>query len=106
MLASLLVFGACSLGDLFRAFLRHGGGGSHGRHFIKNVSDKVTEDPSALFLMTSNAVLDKVTDAVKEKGCKFELMSSNLTKDQEQQGAKILARSKLQPVSAGVFVCA
>jgi len=53
--------------------------------FIKSVSEKVTEGTSALFMMTSQAVLDKVTDAVKEKGWKFELISSNLTKDQEQQ---------------------
>jgi uncharacterized membrane protein len=53
--------------------------------FIKNISEKVTEGTSALFLMTSKVVLDKVTDAVNEKGWKFELISSNLTKDQEQQ---------------------
>lgn len=53
--------------------------------FIKSVSEKVTEGTSALFLMTGKVVLDKVTDAVKEKGWKFELISSNLTKDQEQQ---------------------
>jgi len=52
--------------------------------FIKNVSDEVTEGTSALFLMTSKVVLDKVIDAVKEKGWEFELVSSNLTKDQEQ----------------------
>lgn len=53
--------------------------------FIKSVSEKVTEGTSALFLMTSKVVLDKVTEAVNEKGWKFELISSNLTKDQEQQ---------------------
>jgi len=53
--------------------------------FIKSVGEKVTEGTSALFLMTSDAVLDKVSDAVKGKGWKFELMSSNLTKEQEAQ---------------------
>jgi uncharacterized membrane protein len=53
--------------------------------FIKRVSEKVTDGTSALFLMTSKVVLDKVTDAIKEKGWNFELISSNLTKDQEQQ---------------------
>jgi len=53
--------------------------------FIKKVSEKITEGTSALFLMTSKVVLDKVTDAVKEKGWNFELISSNLTKNQEQQ---------------------
>jgi len=52
---------------------------------IKRVGEKVTEGTSALFLMTSDAVLDKVSDAVKGKGWKFELMSSNLTKEQEAQ---------------------
>jgi uncharacterized membrane protein len=53
--------------------------------FITSVGEKVTEGTSALFLMTSKVVLDKVTDAVKEKGWNFELISSNLTKEQEAQ---------------------
>ena len=53
--------------------------------FIKSVSEKVTEGTSAVFLMTSDAVVDKVSDAVKEKGWNFELISSNLTNEQEQQ---------------------
>ena len=53
--------------------------------FIKSVSEKVTEGTSALFLMTSKVVLDKVTEAVNAKGWQFELISSNLTKEQEQQ---------------------
>lgn len=53
--------------------------------FIKSVSEKVTEGTSALFMMTSKVVLDKVIGAVKEKGWEFELISSNLTKEQEQQ---------------------
>ncbi len=53
--------------------------------FIKSVSEKVTEGTSAVFLMTSKVVLDKVMDAVKEKGWNFELISSNLTKEQEGQ---------------------
>ena len=51
--------------------------------FIKKVQEKVTEGTSALFLMTSNAVLDKVTDAIKEKGLKFELVTSNLSNEEE-----------------------
>jgi len=53
--------------------------------FIKSVADKVTEGTSALFLMTSGAVVDKVSDAVKEKGWKFEILSTNLSKEQEAQ---------------------
>lgn len=53
--------------------------------FIKKVSDKVTEGTSALFLMTSGAVMDKVSEAVKEKGWQFEIIATNLTNAQEQQ---------------------
>ncbi len=51
--------------------------------FIKKVQEKVTEGTSALFLMTSNAVLDKVTEAINEKGLKFELVTSNLSNEAE-----------------------
>jgi uncharacterized membrane protein len=54
-------------------------------NFIKEVGQKVTEGTSALFLMTSGAVMDKVSDAVKEKGLKFEILSTNLSKEQEAQ---------------------
>jgi len=53
--------------------------------FIKSVGKKATEGTSALFLMTSGAVMDKVSDAVKEKGWKFEIISTNLSKEQEAQ---------------------
>jgi uncharacterized membrane protein len=53
--------------------------------FIKSVGAKVTEGTSALFLMTSDAVVDKVSDAVKAKGWKFEILSTNLSKEQEDQ---------------------
>jgi uncharacterized membrane protein len=49
--------------------------------FIEKVRSQVTEGTSALFLLTSDAVMDKVTDALK--GEKFELIASNLTKEQE-----------------------
>lgn len=55
------------------------------KDFINKVSEKVTEGTSALFLMTSDVVLDKVSDAVKDKGWKFEIISTNLTKEQEDQ---------------------
>jgi uncharacterized membrane protein len=49
--------------------------------FIKKTRDQVTEGTSALFLMTSGAVVDKVVAEVK--GEQFELIASNLTKEQE-----------------------
>jgi len=52
-------------------------------NFIKTTREKVTEGTSALFLLTSNAVQDKVIDELK--GYEFELIASNMTKEQEEQ---------------------
>ncbi len=51
--------------------------------FIKSLREKVTEGTSALFLLTSDAVMDKVTEELKSQ--KFELIASNLTKEQEDE---------------------
>jgi uncharacterized membrane protein len=53
--------------------------------FIKSVRDQVTEGTSALFLMTSGAVRDKVVAAVKDSGLNFELITSNLSTEDEEQ---------------------
>ena len=50
--------------------------------FIKTTREKVTEGTSALFLMTSDAVQDKVFEQLK--GLDYELIASNLTKEQEE----------------------
>lgn len=52
-------------------------------NFIKEVRGKVTPGTSALFLMSSGAVMDKVTEAVKSLDLPFELIASNLTAEQE-----------------------
>ncbi len=51
--------------------------------FINSVKEKVTPGTSALFLLTSGAVMDKVAEAVKDQ--KFELLQTNLTKEQEDK---------------------
>jgi uncharacterized membrane protein len=51
--------------------------------FIRAVRSQVTEGTSALFLMTSDAVQDKVAGALR--GIPFELIASNLTQEQEAQ---------------------
>lgn len=51
--------------------------------FIKRVRGAVTEGTSALFLMTSEAVLDRVAEATK--GTKFEIIATNLSKEQEDK---------------------
>lgn len=52
-------------------------------NFIKQTREKVTEGTSALFLLTSGTVVDKVAEAVK--GQQFEVISTNLPKEQEDQ---------------------
>jgi uncharacterized membrane protein len=71
-----LAIGA-AMGGLAGAFADYG----IDDNFIKSVRNQVTEGTSALFLMTSGAVQDKVAEAFR--GTKFELIASNLTKEQE-----------------------
>ena len=49
--------------------------------FIRAVRQQVTPGTSALFVMTSNAVVDRVIDEFKESGAT--LVSTNLSKEQE-----------------------
>jgi uncharacterized membrane protein len=51
--------------------------------FIDQVRAKITPGTSALFLMTSGAVVDKVAEAVK--GQQFEIIQTNLSKEQEDK---------------------
>ena len=51
--------------------------------FINSVREKVTEGTSALFLLSSDAVVDKVQDEFK--GTKMELIKSNLSAEQDAQ---------------------
>ena len=50
-------------------------------NFIKEVREKVTEGTSALFLLSANAVQDRVAEAFA--GVNMELVKSNLTSEQE-----------------------
>jgi len=52
-------------------------------NFIQQTRAKVTEGTSALFLLTSGAVVDKVVEALK--GQTFEILSTNLPKDKEDE---------------------
>ena len=51
--------------------------------FIKRVRDQITEDTSALFLLTNEAVLDRVAAVIKNTP--FELISTTLSYEQEAQ---------------------
>ena len=57
--------------------------------FIKETRDKVTPGTSALFVMTSGAVMDKVHDAFT--GQHAELIHTNLSHDQEQAIREVFA---------------
>lgn len=52
-------------------------------NFIKSVRDQVHEGDSALFLMTSGAVVDRVAEALKNY--QFEIIATNLSKEQEDK---------------------
>lgn len=52
--------------------------------FIRSVRSQITEGTSALFVMSSDAVQDRVVDAAREAGLKGELIHTNLSKDQEE----------------------
>jgi uncharacterized membrane protein len=51
--------------------------------FIDQVRSKITPGTSALFLLSSGAVVYKVADAVK--GQQFEIIQTNLSKEQEEK---------------------
>jgi uncharacterized membrane protein len=52
-------------------------------NFIRQVRSQVTEGTSALFLMTSGAVADRVREALK--GQEFEIIATNLSTEQEEK---------------------
>jgi uncharacterized membrane protein len=59
--------------------------------FIKRVRTAVTEGTSALFLMTSDAVMDRVSERMKNT--KFEIIATNLSKDQEEKLRELFAQA-------------
>src|SRR5512143_1767226 len=52
-------------------------------NFIKQTREKVTEGTSALFLLTSGAVQDKIVEAMKDQT--FEIIMTNLPKAKEDE---------------------
>jgi uncharacterized membrane protein len=63
--------------------------------FIRSVRSKVTEGTSALFLMSSDAVEDRVADAMK--GFKFEIIATNLSKEDETRLRETFAEEEMAP---------
>jgi uncharacterized membrane protein len=60
--------------------------------FIREVRGNVTPGTSALFLMTSNAVVDKVIDEFKNSGAT--LLSTNLSQEQEDKLREVFAEAE------------
>ena len=57
--------------------------------FIRDVRDKVTPGTSALFVLTSGAVVDKVHDAFRDQ--RAELLHTNLSNQEEQKLREVFA---------------
>jgi uncharacterized membrane protein len=60
--------------------------------FIRRVRDNVTPGTSALFVMTSNVVADKVLDEFRSTGAS--LISTNLSKEQEARLREVFAETE------------
>ena len=61
------------------------------REFVKTAQEKLTEGASALFLVTSSAEQDRVTEAVNKCGLKFDPIYTTMSWEQEQQLREDLA---------------
>jgi uncharacterized membrane protein len=60
-------------------------------NFIKQTRDKVTPGTSALFLLSTAAVPDRVAEEIKKRGLQFELIASNLSTEQEAKLKEVFA---------------
>jgi uncharacterized membrane protein len=76
-------FGA-AVGAAMGALSGHFANYGIGKEFIEQVRGKVTEGSSALFLLLGQVTADRVVEAFKAAP-KFEIIASNLTKDQEEK---------------------
>jgi uncharacterized membrane protein len=80
LLFAVPFFGAAAetaIGVLVSHFVRSG----IDENFLKSAHNQITEGTSALFLLTNEAVLDRIADAIK--GSHYELISTNLSYEQE-----------------------
>jgi uncharacterized membrane protein len=92
LLFSVPFFGATSntaIGVLTEHFVRCG----IDEEFLKGVHNQITEDTSALFLLTSEAVLNKVAATIK--GSPYQLMFITLSYEQEARLRDIFCQESL-----------
>ncbi len=60
-------------------------------NFINQARAQITPGTSALFLLTEGAVMDRVAEEVRKSGLQFDLIASNLSREQEQNLREIFA---------------
>jgi uncharacterized membrane protein len=77
-------FLGAALGAVMGALSAHFADYGIGKDFLDQVRSKVTEGTSALFLMVGQVTADRVVEAFKGAP-KFEVIASNLSRDQEQR---------------------
>lgn len=95
-----------AIGALMGALVGHFSDYGIDDKFIASVREKVTPGTSAIFLLTDNAVTDRVVEAMKSLP-KFEIISTNLSKEQEaslhaafDEGGSDVAPAADQPAAA------
>ncbi len=76
-------FFGLAVGAAIGALMAHFANYGISQDFIDQVRAKITPGTSALFLLSSGAVVDKVAEAVKDQ--QFEIIQTNLSKEQEDQ---------------------
>lgn len=91
------IFGM-AVGAAFGALAGHWADVGISDSFINQVKQQVTPGTSAIFLLTSGAVLDRVQEAMR--GMHFEIMSTNLSADQEAKLREAFAEEAQAPAPA------
>jgi uncharacterized membrane protein len=66
--------------------------------FIKQVGESITPGTSALFLLVSGTVLDKVLEQTKD--LKYEVLQTNLSEENEQKLRSAIGQSGAAEASA------
>lgn len=91
------IFGM-AIGAAFGALAGHWADVGISDSFINQVKQRVTPGTSAIFLLTSGVVMDRVKEAFQ--GMHFEIMSTNLSAEQEDKLREAFAEEEM-PVSYG-----
>lgn len=76
-------FFGMAVGAAMGALMGHFANYGIDRSFIDQARSQITPGTSALFLLSSGAVIDRVSEAVK--GQQFEIIQTNLSKEQEDK---------------------